>query len=160
MTARIISFPISSLPSTGSESTTPEQTAREISLDALAARIAYQQRKQQPTPNAEGVRIGDLFYGSWGYEQTNIDFFEVVALKGKHTAVLREIAREYIGGYSMQGRVRPCRGEYIGDEQYTVRTKIVEWNGTDHLMINHPTAHGHTLDRTTDDAEHDYSSYY
>ena len=134
--------------------------AREISPEAFAARVAYMAALEQPTPNADGVRIGDLFYGTWGYEQTNVDFFEIVALRGAHTAILRKIAGEYVGGYAMQGYVRPCRGEYIGDDTYTVRTRTQDWCGRPRLWIRHPTANGHILDRTTDDAEHAYSSYY
>ena len=29
---------------------------------------------------------------SWGYEQTNIDFFQVVALKGKTQVIIKEVA--------------------------------------------------------------------
>ena len=133
---------------------------RDLTPEAFAARAAYMAALEQPTPNAEGVRIGDLLYGTWGYEQTNVDFFEVVALKGAHTAILREITGEYVGGYAMQGYVRPCRGEYVGEETYTVRTKVSDWFGKPRLWIRHPTASGHMLDRTTDDAEHAYSSYY
>lgn len=28
----------------------------------------------------EQVKVGDIFYGSWGYEQTNIDFLKVIKL--------------------------------------------------------------------------------
>lgn len=134
--------------------------AREITPEAFAARAEYLNRLDQPTQNADGVRVGDLLYGTWGYEQTNVDFFEVVALKGTHTAILRKIAGEYVGGYAMQGHVRPCRAEYVGEETYTVRTRTQDWFGKSRLWIRHPTASGHMLDRTTDDAEHDYSSYY
>lgn len=133
---------------------------REISLETFAARMEYQARKQQPTQNAEGVHVGDLFYGSWGYEQTNVDFFQVVALKGKHTAVLREIGRDYIGGYAMQGNVRPCRDAFISDETYTVRTKMCDYYNPPQLRLNHPTASGHSLERIDDDREFGYSSYY
>lgn len=133
---------------------------REISLEAFAARMEYQAHRQKPTPNAEGVHVGDLFYGSWGYEQTNVDFFQVVALKGKHTAILREIGRDYIGGYAMQGNVRPCRDAFISEETYTVRTKMCDFYNPPQLRLNHPTASGHLLERIDDDREIGYSSYY
>lgn len=134
--------------------------ARELTPEAFAARVAYQDSLAQPTPNAEGVRVGDLFYGSWGYEQTNVDFFQVVALRGKHTAVLRRIAGEYIGGFSWMGNVRPCRDAFTGPEEYTVRTKIIEWYSKPRLILRHPTATGHLLDQIADDKEVNYSSYY
>lgn len=127
---------------------------RELTPEAFAARIEHEQRKQEPTQNADGVRVGDIFYSSWGYEQTNVNFYEVVALKGKKTAVIREIAGEYIGGFDYQGKKRACRGEYIG-QPYTVRSKT----GARGPLLGDPGRSGHTIDLTSDDAEHDYSSY-
>lgn len=46
---------------------------------------------KQPQANEFGVKIGDLFYASWGYEQTNIDFFQVIALKGSKSVLIREV---------------------------------------------------------------------
>ena len=130
------------------------QQLRELTPEQFAARIEYEQRRQEPTPNADGVRVGDIFCASWGYEQTNVNFYEVVALKGKKTAVVREIAGECIGGFAYQGKKRACRGAYIGPE-YTVRSK----SDGPRPSLNDPERSGHALRLTSDDAEHDYSSY-
>lgn len=37
------------------------------------------------------VQVGDLFHTCWGYDQTNVEFFEVVEVRGAY-AVLREVA--------------------------------------------------------------------
>lgn len=37
------------------------------------------------------VKVGDLFYCSWGYEQTNVDFFQVVALVGTKSVRVKEV---------------------------------------------------------------------
>ena len=39
------------------------------------------------------IKIGDLFRASWGYDQTNINYYEVVAKTAK-TVTVREIAQE------------------------------------------------------------------
>ena len=44
--------------------------------------------------NKLGIKVGDIFYTSWGYEQTNVDFFQVVALKGKTQVVIKEVSLE------------------------------------------------------------------
>lgn len=41
--------------------------------------------------NELGVKVGDIFYMSWGYEQTNVDFFRVEKLRGKKQVILREV---------------------------------------------------------------------
>ena len=135
--------------------------AREIDPETFAARVEYQASKQEPTQNAEGVRVGDLFYASWGYEQTNIDFFQVVALKGTHTAILRQIGSDYVGGYGYSGNVRPARNHFTDEEQYTVRTRKSRYYQDERAELKAPHISGnHYLTRTTDDAEHAYSSYY
>ena len=34
------------------------------------------------------IKEGDIFYASWGYEQTNIDFYRVVKKVGKASVML------------------------------------------------------------------------
>ena len=86
-------------------------------------------RAAEETPNAEGVHIGDIFYSCWGYDQTNYDFYQVVGLKGKHTAVLRKNAckAEMCSDYS--GYKRPIRDAFCSDEQSAVRTTIDKYDG-------------------------------
>ncbi len=38
----------------------------------------------------ESIRVDDIFYSSWGYEQTNIDFYQVISKKQK-TVILRAL---------------------------------------------------------------------
>ena len=129
---------------------------REVSLDALAARIEYQQRRHQPTTNAHGVRVGDLYFDSWGYDQTNIDFYQVVALKGKATAIIRAIAGEReTTDNGWTGKVRPIRDHFITEKTFQRRTRT-GYDGRPH--VGSPRE-GHTLRPTRDDAAHAYSSY-
>lgn len=48
------------------------------------------------------IKIGDIFSCSWGYEQTNIDFYIVVGLAGKTMVNLQKIGLKYVetGQYS------------------------------------------------------------
>lgn len=41
--------------------------------------------------NKFGVKVGDLFRSSWGYEQTNVDFFQVIALVGDSSVRVRQV---------------------------------------------------------------------
>lgn len=65
---------------------------------------AYGKGKKVKT-NKFGVKVGDLFRTSWGYEQTNNDFFQVVELVGSMSVRVREvcppvISREAVSGMS------------------------------------------------------------
>lgn len=46
---------------------------------------------EEPTVNKYGVQVGDVFTASWGYEQTNVDFFQVVSLVGSSSVRVREV---------------------------------------------------------------------
>ena len=65
----------------------------------------------------ESVKEGDIFVASWGWEQTNIDAYQVVARKGA-TVTLREIAVASVEGSEsfMSDRVVPVKNEFIGGE--------------------------------------------
>ena len=43
-----------------------------------------------------GVQVGDIFRSSWGYDQTNIDFYQVVSRTQKMLTV-RMIRKERVG---------------------------------------------------------------
>lgn len=137
-----------------------QEEAAAYTPEAFAAIVAYMEARQQPTPNADGVHIGDLYYDIWGYEQTNVDFYQVISLKGKHTALIRRIKGDYIGGYDVQGKVRPCRDNFRDDEIYTVRTKtITTHDGKTFRRMADPLLKGHALDETDDFRTFGYSSY-
>jgi hypothetical protein len=42
------------------------------------------------------VLIGDIFCCSWGWEQTNVYYYQVIALRGKKTLTVHEISAENI----------------------------------------------------------------
>ena len=65
----------------------------------------------------EGVKEGDIYVASWGWEQTNIDAYQVVDKKGA-TVTLREIAVASVEGSEgfMSDRVVPVKNEFIGGE--------------------------------------------
>lgn len=81
------------------------QRARKAMVDAIRA-------ERQAAPNL--FAVGDVLASSWGYEQTNVNFYEVVAVSGR-MLTLREIAskREDRGHYT--GLAFPMVGEYVGD---------------------------------------------
>ena len=41
--------------------------------------------------NKYGVKVGDIFAADWGWEQTNVNFFQVVALVGETSVRVREV---------------------------------------------------------------------
>lgn len=41
--------------------------------------------------NKYGVQVGDIFSCSWGYDQTNVDFFQVLKLCGEKSVRVRQV---------------------------------------------------------------------
>jgi len=61
-------------------------------LASIEAKKQYKEEKK--TRNAiarEGVNVGDVFCYSWGWEQTNIDFYQVVEKQSASFIVVRPI---------------------------------------------------------------------
>jgi hypothetical protein len=81
-------------------------------------------KKEKEAAKARGaemaakVKVGDIFVDSWGYEQTNIDMYEVVAKPTPKTVVVREIAFETVDGSEgmMCDRVRAVPGAFVSGE--------------------------------------------
>ena len=65
----------------------------------------------------ENVKKGDIFVASWGWEQTNVDAYQVVEKKGA-TVTFREIGLKSIEGSEgfMSDRVVPVKDAFIGEE--------------------------------------------
>jgi hypothetical protein len=70
-----------------------------------------EERKAAPNP----LKQGDILRCSWGYDQTNVDYYEVVSLIGKQTVEIREIACMSEETGSLQGVCVPKPGAYIGE---------------------------------------------
>lgn len=76
---------------------------------AAAARKAGEQAKRKAFVNP--YKVGDLFKRSWGYEQTNVNYYEVIEAKGRYVWV-REIQQEYVETAFMSGKTGPMVGQF------------------------------------------------
>lgn len=66
-------------------------------------------------------KVGGILYDSWGWEQTNIDFYQIIEVNAKSIKI-RRIASKYApeqdnrGLSSMAAYVMPIQDEFIKDE--------------------------------------------
>jgi len=61
------------------------------------------------------VKVGDIFYNSWGYDQTNIDWYQVTALtKSGKSVKVRPIAGKIKETGFMSGVSTPIKGKFKG----------------------------------------------
>lgn len=61
----------------------------------------------------ESLRVGDILYSSWGWEQTNIDFYQVVAIRGSAVDLRQLDQRTTEDGY-MCGTTVPLPDVFKG----------------------------------------------
>jgi hypothetical protein len=73
------------------------------------------QRQEEKNNFVHGLKPGDIMVCSWGYDQTNIDYYQVTEVRGKNV-VLREISKKVVGdsGGSSE-RVMPVPDSFIGE---------------------------------------------
>lgn len=69
---------------------TDEETVK-AAIDGKPVKASKPATKPAEKVNKFGVKVGDLFHASWGYDQTNNDFFQVVALVGETSVRVREV---------------------------------------------------------------------
>jgi len=54
---------------------------------SLQKKEEYKKSRMQP----HTLKVGDFLYSSWGYDQTNIDFFKVIDVVGKNTIKVAKV---------------------------------------------------------------------
>jgi hypothetical protein len=102
------------------------------------------EKKAKKQALLESVKVGDVFYASWGYEQTNIDYYQVVGKKGQ-TLTFRKIGSEIVkqtGPFS--ANVRPVKDDFIGEpfkkrvSAYSIKLDSVRYiSKTDWSAVHH-----------------------
>jgi len=117
---------------------------------------------KEKVKNIHGVEIGDIFYTSWGYDQTNIDFFEVVAVTEK-MATVKPIREKRTETGWLRGETEPMPGEYITGNGYryeSIKTKTENYgiNGNHIPQLNNADGHNHAGFKY-DGGKIDYTAY-
>ena len=112
---------------------------RDMMITRLFDNVAYTEsrkaeRKAERASFKHGFVVGDILYSSWGYEQTNIEFYEIVATTAK-TVTFREIAQHAKSEGFMSHEVTPRPGEYISKE-YTRRVDACRRESSDKGAVN------------------------
>ena len=81
-----------------------------------------EQTKLRNAKEADTVQVGDIFHCSWGWEQTQCDFYQVISKKGKCTIVVRPIRAETVEVTSWASDMRKAvRDEFLGEKEHTHR---------------------------------------
>lgn len=73
------------------------------------------------------VKVGDIYYTSWGYDMTIVDFYEITSIIGKQTVTMRKLNQKRDEHMSGIGTTMPVLGSYNGDD-FRARAVNSYWN--------------------------------
>lgn len=87
--------------------------------------------------------VGQLLYNSWGYEQTNIDFFQIVEVKDRSVMVQKigQTVVEYVG--DMCENVKPNPAKKIGQPFKKLVKVYVGYDGIVNVSVSGLSAYTH-----------------
>jgi len=106
--------------------------------DSSAAKRA---EKAKLRAKQHSLQVGDILRASWGYDQTNIDYYEVTALVGSQMVEVREIAARAQETGFMSGDSVPAPGQYIGEAK---RRRVSDYGARDSVKV-HDCAHAYLI---------------
>jgi hypothetical protein len=116
-------------------------------------------RKKEARVNMNhNFEVGNILYDSWGYDQTNIDFYQVVEVKPKSIKI-REIGGSYVEGTQgfMCSYVKPVANSF-GKEAILKKINVsINYNG--HISYYIKSKHG-AFSHYVESEKGVYSSWY
>lgn len=90
------------------------QSQIEETIKDRKALLKYKAERLEERRNFQhGLQAGDILYSSWGYDQTNINFYEVIEAGAKEV-IIREVAQKTTGSEMAAEYVVPVPGKYVG----------------------------------------------
>lgn len=91
-----------------------EECRDRILAEFIANETKNEDYKRTRRESVHGLAIGDIVYSEWGYDQTNVDFYEVVRVPSARSVVVREIKKDTTESApgSMTGKAMPKPGQF------------------------------------------------
>lgn len=81
-------------------------------------------------PNENNYKVGDILVNSWGYDQTNIDFYQIISTTKKSikiTEIGAKLDKEHSNSY--EDALKPNKGSFLGKEITITRSKSPKLKG-------------------------------
>lgn len=133
-----------------------EQRERRVQETIQTRREALQRKQQELQQKREWkhpAKVGDILYTVWGYDQTNVNFFQVVAV-GDKTIAVRPIKQKIVESHGNSDRVKPDVNHFDGPPV----KKVPQMSGTGYrVRFDHGIGnlwHGGPVSQTSPYAGH------
>lgn len=79
--------------------------------------------------------VGDILYSNWGYDQTNIDYYQIIKATPKQV-VIRQLLKKVVGKTRASEKVVPLKGKFDSRGKTLRRKWRPGWNGGIAVSIN------------------------
>jgi len=102
--------------------------------------------------------VGQILYESWGYEQTNIKYYQIIGFKGR-SAILQKIQKKIVQETSWaSAMVEPCKNCFIGEPFIKRIVPSVNYNGSISYHISMGGCIGRLFEHK--EGQQNYCSWY
>ena len=93
-----------------------KQYFKDIAASYESKKKYAEKKKAMAAENQDKYEVGEILYSSWGYDQTNIDFYQIVK-KTKSMITIQGIGKEYLDTkYESEELVKPVKNAFVGKE--------------------------------------------
>ncbi len=93
-------------------------------IDSRKQKLKQKQDVQQERREWQhDLKVGGILYSSWGYDQTNVDFYEVTAVAGKAIAIRPIESRNVGSGGQGENKVIAVPGKFTGPAMKKIPSK-------------------------------------
>lgn len=90
----------------------------------------------KPVENVHGVKVGDIYYTSWGYDMTIVNFFQVISVTAKR-AKLKEINSKVVDGSAgYSGKVIPVKDSFRENAKVITTGTDTSYDGKSTILKN------------------------
>lgn len=100
----------------------------------IAARnLRLEEKRQARATFVNPYKAGDILHSSWGYDQTNVEFFEVLEARPRALKLVQIGADLRETGF-MSGETTPCPGKHIGEPSWvTIQISVYGGKMSHHI---------------------------
>lgn len=106
------------------------EESRESHIQKIIQSVEYNKKKtaerRQERKAPHSLEVGKILVSSWGYDQTNIDFYEVTKLIGSTMVEIRRLHERLVSVEGTYQYVEPIPGQYVetGWRAETMRKRV------------------------------------
>ena len=143
---------------------TPKQLAEFVTAQVECIEQEKETQKNNKKLQEEALKnhpidVGTIVYSSWGYDQTNIDFFQVIR-RTKSLVVIQKINKAPAPNKSegvMCRHVVPVKDQFISTETIMKKVNVLLGSHKPHFYLSHKYGSYSVYDRGDDGC---YESWY